>query len=339
MSAVLVNQAYREQRVSGQQRYAHEIADRVLGGEVGSAAPDGLWRRSRVLAWLWVLLVLPMRARGRTVLSLTARAPLWTRRHVVVVHDLIVLRHPEWFSRTYVWTHAPLQRFQIRRAAALIAVSVPVAEELAAMGRSDAVVAPNAPSAVFSVPDDASSRVLADHGVEPGSYFLVVGSHDPRKNLARIAEAYAELPEQLRRQHRLVVVGGEASIYRAEQIEWPTGTVLAGYVTDEELRRLYRDAATVLFLSLSEGFGLPLVEACAAGVRSLLVSDIEVFRWICGEGARYVDPTSIEAIAEALGAQLREAPAPTMDLSRFSWEASAATVAQTCLAISSGGGR
>ncbi len=58
---------------------------------------------------------------------MTSRAPLWSRRHVIVVHDLFAIEHPEWYSRSYYLTHAPLLRAQIRTAAAVIAVSEPVA--------------------------------------------------------------------------------------------------------------------------------------------------------------------------------------------------------------------
>lgn len=72
---------------------------------------------------------------------MTARAPFWRRRHVLVVHDIFVLTNPEWFSRLYVWTRAPLLRAQIRSAAVVVAVSQLVADQIARM-RSGPVVVP-----------------------------------------------------------------------------------------------------------------------------------------------------------------------------------------------------
>lgn len=332
MTRVVVNRSYGQQRVSGQQRYAAEIGARLAPAPAFRAAePPAAWRRSTGLVWAWVQLVLPVLAGRRVVLSMTARAPVWSRRHVVVVHDLFAIRHPEWFSRAYYWSHAPLLRAQIRTAAALVAVSQPVADELAAMGRPDVAVAPNAPSEVFSVVDASPSAVLAAHEVAPGSYFLAVGNRDPRKNLGTLAKAYAALPPDVRRQHPLVLVGGGAAIYRDEAIGWPEGTIDAGYVDDDELRRLYRDSGTVVFVSLAEGFGLPLVESVAAGASSLLISDIDVFRWICGGGARYVDPHSVSAVAQGMLDELTTPTPHSVDLSRFSWQQSAATVSRVCL--------
>jgi hypothetical protein len=64
----------------------------------------------------------------------------------------------------------------------------------------------------------------------------------------------------------------------------------------------HRGARSVVFVSLAEGFGLPVMKAAAAGVRSLLLSDIELFRWICREHARNVDPRSTAAITAGLRA-------------------------------------
>lgn len=337
MKSAYVNRSYHGQRLTGQQRYAEEIARRLAPADrFRDLRPSGWWLRSKALVWAWVQLVLPLRAGPRVVLSMTSRAPLWCRRHVIVVHDLFVLEHPEWFSRLYYWSHAPLLRAQIRTAVAVVAVSEPVATQLRAMGREDVVVAPNSPSEVFARPDAASADLVTREGLVPGSFFLAVGSRDPRKNLAGLARAYALLSEDERRAHPLVLVGGGASIYRQEDIAWPTGTIEVGYVDDDELRRLYRDARSVVFVSLAEGFGLPLVEAAAAGTQSLLISDIEVFRWICGDQAQYVDPTSSVDIARGLREEIASPSRHQIDLDRFQWERSAATVSTVCLKIAGG---
>ena len=123
---VLINQSYRRRgsrvnsgtharlRIGWRRRRSFDVL-----------RPEGLWASSTLWVWAWVQCVLPLRARGATVLSLTSRAPLWRRRHVLVVHDLFVLTNPEWFSRRYIWTHAPLLRAQIPSAAAVVAVSGP----------------------------------------------------------------------------------------------------------------------------------------------------------------------------------------------------------------------
>jgi glycosyltransferase involved in cell wall biosynthesis len=326
---ILVNQSYRMQRMTGQQRYAHEIASRLIDRPgYAEIAPTGFWAASALRVWAWLQLVLPLASRRGILLSMTSRAPLAHPRQVLVVHDLFVLTNPEWFSRKYVLSHAPILRAQLKRAIGVIAVSEPVAAEVAASYSGPIVVAPNAPSEAFLVKDAPKTDALSSRDLTPGSYFLAVGSIDPRKNLPKLAEAYGRLSAEIRETVPLVLVGGGNAIYKEQQITWPNGTVDAGFVSDDELRDLYADSRAVVFVSLAEGFGLPLVEAAAAGAPSLVISDIPVFRWICGDGATYVDPTSVESIAEGLGAAIEAPVAVGLDLSRFQWGASADTVAE-----------
>ncbi len=331
---MLVNQSFVMQRVTGQQRYATEIGNRLLAHEgFDGVQPGGRWAGSALRVWLWVMAVLPARAGSSVLLSMTARAPLWQRRHVLVVHDLFVLTNPEWFSRRYYWTHAPLLRLQLRTAAALVAVSQPVADQLAGYS-ADVHVAPNAPSDVFTAGGGpVVTDALAVRGLEPGGYFLTVGSMDPRKNLPALAQAYARLSEQERRAHPLVVVGGGSAVFRDQDISWPAEVVDAGYVTDEELRELYRGSLAVVFPSLAEGFGLPLVEAAAAGAPCLVISDIPVFRWVCGDAAHYVDPTDVASITAGLTEAVATPRAQVVDLGRFSWDESAGVVRELCSTV------
>jgi glycosyltransferase involved in cell wall biosynthesis len=336
---VLVNSAFRPQRVTGQQRYAIEIADRLLtrpGFE--SIGPSGRWSGSSLRVWGWVLLALNRVARGATLLSLTARAPVRHRRHVVVIHDLFLVTNPEWFSRRFSITHVPLLRAQLREAAAIVAVSESVAAEVRERFAGEVVVAPNAPSAVFGRADAAAdAAVLEKRGLASGGYLLSVGSMDPRKNLPTLAEAYGRLPLATRQSFPLIIVGGGAAAFRDQTFTWPEGTRDAGYVTDDELRALYAGARAVVFPSKAEGFGLPLVEAAAAHCAGLVVSDIPVFRWICGEGAAYVDPSSADSIAAGLQRAV-DGTVPPISIApgRFDWDSSADTVGELCLRIAAG---
>jgi glycosyltransferase involved in cell wall biosynthesis len=334
---ILINQSYRMQRITGQQRYATEISSRLLDrGGYGELAPSGFWAASSLRVWVWLQVVLPFLQSRSLLVSMTARAPLVRRRQVLVVHDLFVLTNPEWFSRKYIVTHAPLLRHQIRRAAAIVAVSDPVAAELTPRYSGRIVVAPNAPSDVFSEPPaDAAAAITAleSRTLTAGTYFLAVGSIDPRKNLPALAAAWATIPPEQRQAHPLVIVGGGSAVFKSESIDWPSGTVDAGYVTDGELRDLYAGSLAVVFASKAEGFGLPLVEAAAAGATSLVISDLPVFRWICGDNAHYVDPLSVESIAQGLENALLTPSGIDIDLSRFGWDSSAAIVDDLCRSL------
>ena len=334
---VYVNCAFVHQRVTGQQRYAHEITAR-LPADWHRVAPGGIWAQSPALTWLWTLFALPWITRRGVLLSLTSRAPLWHPRHVLTVHDLFVLEHPEWYSASYVRTHAPLLRWQLRTARRLVAVSEPVAEQIVGtLGRRPAV-APNASSAVFEDSEAWDHDAPTRRGLGSGRYFVVVGNQEPRKNLATLAAAYARLSQAERSAWPLVVVGGSAGIYRESAIDWPEGTQLAGYVSDPELAGLYFWSGGVLLASLAEGFGLPLVEAAAAGAARLVVSDIPVFRWICGDDATYVPPTDVDAWTAAMRRVMRgDLPRCSPTLAKaFSWDAAGETI--TGLVGTLGGG-
>jgi glycosyltransferase involved in cell wall biosynthesis len=321
---IVVNGAFRPQRMTGQQRYATEIADRLVEAGVREVRPSGFWAGSSVRTWLWTLLVLPIRARRAVLISLTARAPVWHPRQVLAVHDLFVLTNPEWYSKSYIRSHVPMLRLQLRTASAVVAVSQPVADQVAAStGAASITLAPNAPSALF-LNVGAAEEVFARNGLRRGSFLLAIGSLDPRKNLARLAAAWAAVPEEVRLACPLAIVGGGAAVFAQEAITWPSGTVVTGYVSDADLAGLYEAARAVVFVSLAEGFGLPIVEAAAAGVERFVLSDIDVFHWIAGEGAVYVDPMSESEMTAALQSAVEQVTWPTarIDVRRFAWERS-----------------
>lgn len=332
MSGIVVNGAFRDQRITGQQRYATEVADRLLTNpDVEELRPAPFWTHSTLLIWVWVQLVLPLLAGDRVLISMTSRAPVWRRRTVLIVHDTFVLDNPEWYSRRYSWTHAPLLRLQLRSARGVIAVSEPIAHKLRSYCAKPVAVAPNAPSEEFSTKGRTGSKddAIKEWKLESDSYLLAVGSRDPRKNLPRLLNAYDQLTKAERLEFPLVLVGGGSSIFRGETTQLPFGVIEAGYVPDRELKQLYAHARCVVMLSLAEGFGLPIVEAANSGARGLLVSDIEVFRWLCANNVRYADPLSEEDILRGLRQELRSAQDMKFDTAGYTWERSADTVCRT----------
>ena len=321
--------AFVGQRVTGQQRFATEISQRMMGqpGIVPVFVPRRL--RARALRWLWVQLVLPFKTRRGTLVSLTARAPVFHPRNVVVVHDLFPLTNPEWFSPMFAAVQATLLRAHLRFAKTIAVVSEPMAEEVRKRARPGmaVTVVPNAPSDVFLAPQAEPSGILEKLRLEPEGYLLVVGSLDPRKNLARILEAYEELDPEHKRVTPLVIAGSSSGIFGGKSIEWPSGVIRAGYVRDDELVDLYSNARATVFGSLAEGFGLPVVEAAACG-SPLFLSDIEVFRWLCGGSATYFDPLDTGSISKSLARSLDRPVAPEARglrelATRFTWERSA----------------
>jgi glycosyltransferase involved in cell wall biosynthesis len=172
------------------------------------------------------------------------------------------------------------------------------------------------------------------NGLRKGSYILTVGTIEPRKNLIGLVRAYKNLSADLKKRFPLVIAGGKGwnndKIYR----EFKSGDlkpylVLAGFVSDGQLARLYQDCCIFAYPSFYEGFGLPIVEAQSFGI-PVLTSDVSSLPEAGGEGALYVDPNDTEEITKGLEKLLID-DSLRKDLSRkallnankFSWEEAA----------------
>ena len=135
----------------------------------------------------------------------------------------------------------------------------------------------------------------------PDRYILTVGSFEPRKNLIRLIEAHGMLSEEMQKEYPLLAVGASGwkntDIERAFR-ESPHARIL-GYVKRDLLPAVYESASAFALPSLYEGFGMPLLEAMAAGL-PVLTSDYSAPPEVVGTTGVLVDPLKVEAIAEGL---------------------------------------
>ena len=243
----------------------------------------------------------------------------------VTVHDLAWRQVPEAFPpRGRRWHEAALGR-ALARASLLITPSRATADALVASGaRADRVeVVEEGCDHLPEADDEAAAAVLSNLGVT-GPYLLSVGTLEPRKNVARLLAAYHAARPLLPEPWPLVVVG-PAGWGEREPSTDGDGVVMAGWVGAAALAGLYRRARTVAYVPLLEGFGLPAVEAMAAGtpvVASPMPST--------GGAALEVDPTDVDAIAAALVTASTDEEARTQlcaaglrRASTLTWEATA----------------
>ena len=197
----------------------------------------------------------------------------------------------------------------VRRASALACISEATRAELVQRfpaAAHKALAIPLAADPAFGEPRESDARVVADHGITK-PFVLCASTLEPRKNLPRLIEAFAGLPDDLRDGFELVLAGArgwqEAETFEAVSAHADLVRTL-GYVEEDDLRALYRQAAVFAFPSLGEGFGLPVLEAMVAGT-AVLTSERAVLREVAGEAARYANPLDVGSIrtrlAELLG--------------------------------------
>jgi glycosyltransferase involved in cell wall biosynthesis len=249
--------------VGGVERWARELADRLPRLRPGAYRVE---RPPRALAHraghAWEQAVLPALAalrRAPLLLCPANLAPVAFPRNVVVLHDVAGLRHPEWYTPGYVaWQRRVLPRVA-RRARAVVTVSEFSRREIAETLGVDAIVVPGGVDESFAARADPAGARRALGLERP--YVLTVATSLRRKNRAALGAAARALGE---RGVDLVAAGGSRAYMRDD--ESPPELRELGYVDEASLPGLYAGADAFVLPSRHEGFGLPCLEAMAAGV-------------------------------------------------------------------------
>jgi glycosyltransferase involved in cell wall biosynthesis len=322
--------------------YYHDEVFRPPAGVTGSRSrwdTRNPWRRIA-----WEQMRLPLLARGQDLLhGLAFAGPLAsTCPTVVTVHDLSFMRFPAAFrpfNRIYLkW----ITRLSTRGAARVIAVSESTRQDVigfCGVPDSRVTVVPNGVTEDFSPASPAEVAAFRAARDLPERFVLYLGTLEPRKNLARLVDAYADWQQPAGRPVKLVIAGARGWYYEeifARVAERKiTGDVLfAGFVPAEELPWWYRSAELFIYPSLFEGFGLPVLEAMASGT-PVITSTTSSLPEVAGDAALLVNPLDTSALTAAIdqvmstpqcAAQLR-----AMGLQRaasFSWQQTACATAR-----------
>lgn len=213
-------------------------------------------------------------------------------RNVYTVHDAIPLDQPA-LTPIDPRRHRRLLKAIARQAAGLVTVSQTArADVVAALGCDPALVRA-APQGVAPLPDRAANPA----GLAAGGYHLFCGAVEPRKNLVRLVEAHAASGAA-----RPLVIAGPDGWRAAEitaRIAGRAGVIRLPYQTREALGALVRDARALLFPSLAEGFGLPVIEAMGLGV-PVLTSCGGALEETAGGAALLADPRDAAGLAAAI---------------------------------------
>jgi glycosyltransferase involved in cell wall biosynthesis len=272
---------------------------------------------------------------------------------VITVHDLSFLVVPECAEPRLAAFLGKTVPAAVRRAGHIIAVSAQTKSDLVrllSVPPNKITVAYNGVEPRFKpqVQDPRSKLENPNSKIQtpksnidlPGRFILHVGTLEPRKNLARLVEAYGRLvsANKMVGDVALVLAGRKGWVYEpiyaaAERVNSAGGRVtFLDFVDDNDLPLLYNMATVFAYPSLYEGFGLPAAEALACGTPTLVSTD-GALREVVGDAALAVDARSVEDIAaglerllldEALRAKLAELGPG--QVAGFTWEAAARTV-------------
>ncbi|MEZ4987656.1 MAG: glycosyltransferase family 1 protein [Saprospiraceae bacterium] len=234
--------------------------------------------------------------------SLAAKTPT-----VMVAHDIAFVHYPGQIPalvRRYYRFFAP--RY-LQRADALLTVSDFCRTDIAAqyhIPASDIGLTCNAASPVFQPLSEQEQRTVREEYNAGRPYFFYVGAVHPRKNLVRLIAAFDQFKTQ---------TGAEVDLLIGGRMAWQTGDIkwawdaahhrqnirFLGYISDETLPKITAAAFGLVYVSLFEGFGVPLLEAMQAGV-PVITSNVTSLPEVAGDAAVLVNPTDVAAIAEAM---------------------------------------
>jgi len=257
---------------------------------------------------------------------------------IATIMDLIPLLHPEWIKQDLKRLKSWLFATSIHRADHIITISEHSKQDMIrhlGIEPERISVTSLGVDPVYFERIEAPQRdaVLQKHGLKPG-FFLFVGTLQPRKNLPRVLAAFQQLPEAVRKEHPLVIVGrdgwsNEALLPQLEALQQRGEGRWLSYLPQSEVLALLQSAGALVFASLYEGFGLPVIEAFAAQC-PVIASNTTSLPEVAGDAAWAVDPTSVDSISAAMMAVLEPSDEREKKIQRgllraqqYSWQACA----------------
>lgn len=284
--------------------------------------------RSRWRGYVWEQVVLAFLRPRHCLLSLCNLGPVIRRSQLVLIHDAQVFDAPGSYSRVFRHAYRFILPNLARRARFLATVSRFSRERLRRNGvgaHREIEVLPNGIDHLAPVPEEPD--VLQRLGLRPGGYLLAIGRPERHKNTPMLLRACAA-----RRDRSLPLVLIRSNDMKAELagLEGAQEVIFVGRVSDGELKALMRGARIFLFPSITEGFGLPALEAMACGC-PVIASNGGAIPEVAGEAAAYCDPLDesdwtcrIEELAASTSELARLKAAGLARAATFQWSASAA---------------
>jgi len=248
---------------------------------------------SQTKGYLWEQLELPLCTIGAPLLSFCNLGPVFKRKQLVVIHDAQIYTQPASYTRLFRAAYKILLPVLARFSKHVVTVSKNTKHELEGLG-----VLPKGKAHVIYNAADHVLRIKPSVEIPAKPpYFMVFGSQAAHKNVATIISAMADYTEG---DVPLVIAGGSnARIFQSSAAQETAGIKRLGRLSDEALVTLYKNATALVFPSLTEGFGIPPLEAMQLGC-PVIASTGGAIPEACGDAALYVSPKDVDGWAEAL---------------------------------------
>ena len=237
------------------------------------------------------------------LIPFAARKPI-----VATVMDVIPLSHPQFLRSTIATAKAKIWKLLLKRVNHIITISefskVEIIRHIGIPEQKISVIPLGVDDRFFEKIDHLKIEHVLQKYSLPKNFFLHIGTIQPRKNLTKLIVAHQQLPHDYARQFPLVIAGrfgwGDTEVLSLirqgiadQRCHW------VDYINDFEKRCLLQSATALTFISLYEGFGLPITEAFAAGT-PVITSNCTSMPEIAGNAAILVDPNNISEIATAM---------------------------------------
>lgn len=266
--------------------------------KVACRAKEFTFAEQLIMAWQLY------RLRANLVHFPAAQQPILYQKAVVTtIQDLTTLRFDNPSKNKFVyrlkqWVYKWVILIVVKKSRAILAISEFVKEDVAKFA--------NANSRKITVTYEAGDQVDAPSEEMPElvdkKFIMYLGRPTPHKNLPRLIEAYARLQEK--HPDLLLVLAGKVDsnykrIGRDIKRQGLEGVFFTDWIPDSQLHWLFENCQAYVFPSLSEGFGLPGLEAMASGA-PVVSSNATSLPEVHGDAAHYFDPTDVEAMAKAI---------------------------------------
>ncbi len=297
--------------------------------------------RHPVLWYIWFEWALPMvlrKYKPDVLLSPDGFLPLSSSiPSLLVIHDLAFEHYSEHVSGLVGKFYRRYTPQYARRASRIATVSTYSKMDIVQLYGIDAAkidVVYNGIKDVYKPLPLTAQQVVRDQYTGGAEYFVYVGSINPRKNTARLFQAFDAFKKQTNSPDKLVIVGAKGWQYGEimaayNAMQYKNEVIFTGHLEGEQVATLVASARAMVYVSLFEGFGIPIVEAFASGT-PVITSNTSSMPEVAGDAAILIDPTSVSQITDAL-CRIYQQPATaealreraSIQLQNFSWDQTA----------------